>query len=61
MNIVNVTKASTKLYKYIDEATGAHELIVTTRARSNAISETLYLLSVPNMRGSIEEGLSANV
>ena len=67
MNIVNVTEARAKLYNLIDETASTHEPIVITGKRSNAvlvseedwkaISETLFLLSVPKMRESIKEGL----
>ena len=71
MNVINVTEARAKLYKLIDETASTHEPIVITGKRSNAIlvseedwnaiSETLYLLSVPNMRESIQEGLTENL
>ena len=71
MNIVNVTEARAKLYNLIDEAASSHEPIVITGKRNNAIliseedwnalSETLYLLSVPKMRESIKEGLAENL
>jgi prevent-host-death family protein len=67
MNIINVTEARAKLYSLIDETASTHEPIVITGKRSNAIlvseedwnalSETLYLLSIPKMRESIKEGL----
>ncbi|SMG64622.1 Prevent-host-death protein, partial [methanotrophic bacterial endosymbiont of Bathymodiolus sp.] len=62
MNIINVTEARAKLYSLIDETASTHEPIVITGKRSNAIlvseedwnalSETLYLLSIPKMRES---------
>ena len=71
MNIINVTEARAQLYSLIDEAANTHEPIVITGKRSNAIlvseddwnsiSETLYLLSIPNMRESIKEGLTENL
>lgn len=71
MNVINVTEARAKLYNLIDETASTHEPIVITGKRSNAIlvseedwnaiSETLYLLSVPNMRESIVEGLTENL
>ena len=71
MNIVNVTEARAKLYNLIDETASTHEPIVITGKRNNAIlvseedwnalSETLYLLSVPKMRESIKEGLAENL
>ncbi len=68
MNILNATEARAKLYSLIDEAASSHQPIVITGKRSNAvlvseedwnaISETLYLLSVPGMRESIKEGMT---
>jgi len=71
MNIINVTEARAKLYNLIDETANTHEPIVIKGKRSNAIlvsehdwnaiSESLYLLSIPNMRESIKEGLTENL
>jgi len=71
MNILNVTEARAKLYSLIDETANTHEPIVIKGKRSNAIlvseddwnaiSESLYLLSIPNMRESIKEGLTENL
>jgi len=68
MNILNATEARSKLYRLIDETAESHEPIVITGKRRNAvliseedwnaISETMYLLSVPGMRESIKEGLN---
>lgn len=68
MNIINATEARSKLYRLIDEAAESHEPIVITGKRSNAvliseedwnaISETMYLLSIPGMRESIKDGLN---
>ncbi len=67
MNILNATEARSKLYKLIDQASETHQPIVITGKRKNAvlvseedwnaISETLFLLSIPDMRESIKEGL----
>ena len=67
MNILNATEARSKLYRLIDETAETHEPIVITGKRSNAvliseedwnaISETMFLLSIPGMRESIKEGL----
>ena len=64
MNILNATEARAKLYSLIDEAASTHQPIVITGKRGNAvliseedwnaISETLYLMSVPGMRESIK-------
>ncbi len=71
MNIINVTEARANLYSLIDDAADTHEPIVITGKRNNAvlvseedwnaISETLYLLSIPKMRESIKEGISENL
>ena len=71
MTILNVTEARSKLYSLIDEATDTHRPVVITGKRGNAvlvseddwnaISETLYLLSVPGMRESIKEGLNQDL
>jgi len=71
MRILNATEARSKLYSLIDEATDTHQPVVITGKRGNAvlvseddwnaISETLYLLSVPGMRESIKEGLNQDL
>ena len=70
-NVTSITasKARAGLYRLIDEAASAHEPILITGKRHNAIlvgeddwqaiQETLYLLSVPGMRETIREGLAA--
>ncbi len=71
MKTISVTKARSALYKLLDEASKTHEPIHITGKRANAIliseddwrsiEETLYLLSIPNMRESIREGLKTPV
>jgi len=71
MTILNATEARSKLYNLIDEASESHQPIVITGKRSNAvlvseedwnaISETLYLKSIPGMSESIKEGMSEPV
>lgn len=71
MTIINVTEARAKLYNLIDETAITHQPITIKGKRSNAIlvseedwnaiSETLYLLSVPNMRESIKKGLKESI
>jgi antitoxin YefM len=71
MTILNVTEARSKLYNLIDETAITHQTITIKGKRSNAvlvseedwnaISETLYLLSVPNMRESIKNGLKESI
>ena len=71
MNILNVTEARAKLYTLIDETAASHQPVMITGKRGNAvlvseedwnaISETLYLLSVPGMRVSIKEGMEQDL
>ena len=71
MTILNVTEARSRLYSLIDETANTHQPITIKGKRSNAIlvseedwnaiSETLYLLSVPNMRESIQIGLKESL
>jgi len=71
MTILNVTEARSKLYSLIDETANTHQPIIIKGKRSNAIlvseedwnaiSETLFLLSVPNMRESIQTGLKESL
>ncbi len=67
MTTLNVTEARSKLYNLIDEAAETHEPILITGKRTNAvllseddwnaIKETLFLLSVPDLRESIKKGI----
>jgi antitoxin YefM len=67
MNTLNASDARDKLYRLLDETAVAHQPILITGRRSNAvlvaeedwnsIQETLYLLSIPGMRKSIRQGL----
>lgn len=71
MNTLKVTEARAKLYSLIDETASTHKPIIITGKRNNAvliseddwnaISETLFLLSIPNMRESIKEGLKEDL
>ena len=71
MTTLTVSEARTLLYRLVDEAKAAHEPILITGKRSNAvlvaeedwraIQETVYLLSVPGMRESVGEGLETPV
>lgn len=71
MKTITATKARATLYKLLDEAKISGEPIQITSKRSNgiliseddwrAISETLYLLSIPGMRESIRDGLSTPI
>lgn len=71
MNIFKVTEARAKLYSLIDETAETHKPIIITGKRNNAIlvseedwnaiSETLYLMTIPEMRKSIQEGLAEDL
>ena len=71
MTTLNVTEARANLYKLIDDATVNHEPVVITGKRGNAvllaeddwnaINETLHLLSAPEMRESILEGMQESI
>ena len=64
---MTATEARSNLYRLIDETAASHQPIVITGKRNNAvlvseedwsaIQETLSLLSIPNMRESIREGM----
>ena len=68
---VTATKAHSMIYKLIDDASDSHEPIQITGKRSNAvlvaeddwraIQESLYLVSIPDMRESIRSGLATSV
>jgi prevent-host-death family protein len=67
MTVITASEARARLYRLIDEANASHEPMLITGKRHNAvligeddwraIKETLFLLSVPGMRESIQEGL----
>jgi prevent-host-death family protein len=71
MKTITATQARAKLYKLLDEVASSHEPIQITGKRSNAIlvsiedweaiQETLYLLSIPQMRESIRKGMATPV
>ncbi len=71
MTTLNATEARAKLYSLIDEASNSHEPIRITGKRANAvllseedwnaINETLYLVSIPGMRESIQEGMKTEL
>jgi len=71
MTTITATQARSKLYSLIDETQATHKPIVITGKRGNAvllseedwtsINETLFLLSVPGMRESIQEGLNTDL
>lgn len=71
MRTINVTNARADLYNLLLETAESHEPIQITGKKSNAIlvseddwrsiQETLYLLSIPDMRESIVVGLKSVV
>lgn len=71
MTTLNVTEARSKLYTLIDETASTHKPIIITGKRSNAvlvseedwnaISETMYLLSIKGMRESIRKGMNEDL
>lgn len=71
MSILNIAVAWAKLNRLIEEAIKTHWPIIITSKHGNAvlisesdwnaISETLYLLSVPGMHESIKQGLEEDV
>ena len=68
MQILSASNARTNLYRLIDEAAASHQPLVITGKRNNAVlvsqedwaamQETLFLLSIPNMRESLHEGMA---
>ena len=66
---INATEARKRLYGLIDEVQDTHEPVRITGRRGNAVlvgeddwravQETLYLVSIPDMRESIVEGMAA--
>jgi prevent-host-death family protein len=71
MQTLTASQARSNFYHLIDETAITHEPITITGKRNNAvlvsaedwaaIQETMYLLSVPDMRESIVEGLQTPV
>ncbi len=66
-SIITASAARTNLYKIIDEVAMSHTPKTITGKRNNAVilsqsdwialQETLYLVSIPKMRTSIQEGM----
>lgn len=67
MKTISITEAGNNINKLIDMTTSENEPIQITGKRGNAvliseddwraIKETLYLTSIPGMRGSIVKGM----
>jgi prevent-host-death family protein len=65
---VTISEARANLYRLIDQVAESHEPILilgkhanamlVSKAKWEAIQETLFLLSVPGMRESIKKGLA---
>ena len=68
--IMSVSQVRKDIYNVMDETAQTHEPILITGKRNNvvmlsqedwnAIEETLYLNSIPNMASSIQESMSAD-
>lgn len=71
MQTLTASEARANLYRLIDETATHHQPVAITGKRNNAvllsesdwasIQETLFLLSVPQMRESIQSGLNTPV
>lgn len=69
MPTINASEARARLYKLIDETAVSHQPVLITGKRNsavlvseedwNAISESLYLMSIPGLRESLREGMEA--
>ena len=69
MPTINASEARARLCKLIDETAVSHQPVLITGKRNsavlvseedwNAISESLYLMSIPGMRKSLREGMEA--
>jgi antitoxin YefM len=71
VDTISASKARARLYDLIDETATSHEPVTITGKRNNAvlvaaedwsaIQETLFLLSIPGMRESIRDGMTAPI
>jgi prevent-host-death family protein len=71
MTTLNATDARAKLFSLIREVAESHEPVVIKGKQGNAVliseedwnavSETLYLVSMPGMRESIRDGMETPV
>jgi antitoxin YefM len=71
MTTLSASEARKRLYNLVDEVTESHEPVQIVGKRSSAvlvseedwkaIEQTLYLVSIPRMRGSIKKGLKTPV
>lgn len=68
--VMSVSQVRADIYNVMDETAQTHQPILITGKRNNvvmlsqedwnAIEETLYLNSIPNMASSIQESMSAD-
>jgi len=68
--IMSVSQVRADIYNIMDETAQTHEPVLITGKRNNvvmlsqedwnAIEETLYLNSIPNMASSIQESMNAS-
>ncbi len=71
MTTLSVSEARSNLFRLIDETAESHQPINITGKRNSAvlvsaedwdsIQETVYLLFIPGMHGSIREGMATPV
>ena len=71
MSVLPVNEAQSHLKQLIEDVAQSHQPVVIASERSNAvllseedwsaIQETLYLLSIPGMRASIQAGLETPI
>ncbi len=68
--VMSVSQVRADIYNVMDETAKTHEPVLITGKRNNvvmlsqedwnAIEETLFLNSIPNMASSIKEGMEAD-
>ncbi len=71
MYILTASEARANLYRLLDQTSESHQPIIISGKRNSAvlvssedwesIQETLYLLTVPGMRESIQTGMEESV
>ncbi len=71
MHTLTASEARANLYRLMDQTAESHQPIIIAGKRNNAvlisaedwtaIQETLYLLSIPNMRESIKAGMNESI
>ncbi|MCK5017630.1 MAG: type II toxin-antitoxin system Phd/YefM family antitoxin [Candidatus Peribacteraceae bacterium] len=71
MTVISITKARSQLYKLISFLQSGQPPVLITGKMGNAVlvsedewrsmSETLHLLSIPNMKKSIQKGMKENI